>query len=179
MSIKQARFKQITVRQCSSNKSKGIVIAGARTFPCALGRNGLTHFKREGDGATPIGHYAILNGYFRADRTQRRASGIEFEAIERNHGWCDQPGDRNYNRFVRLPYLGRHEKMWREDHLYDFCLILDQNYSKRMRGLGSAIFFHLASKDYKPTEGCVAIKPADMHWLLGHIGSQTKLVITQ
>ena len=67
--------------------------------------------------------------------------------------------------------------MWREDNLYDFCLVLDQNYSKRMRGLGSAIFFHLATENYRPTEGCVAINLSDMRWLLGQIGTETKLII--
>ena len=177
MSKKQAKLKSIFVRQSGSKKSKGVMIAGARHFPCALGRNGLTHIKREGDGATPVGRFQILRSYFRADRVRICASGIELERITLDQGWCDAPGDRNYNRSVKLPYPGSHEIMWRKDRLYDFCLVLDQNYSKRMRGLGSAIFFHLATDDYRPTEGCVAIKLSDMRWLLGHIGTKTNLII--
>lgn len=177
MGIKQLRMKQIYVRQCGSDKSKGIVIAGTRVFPCALGRSGLTCSKREGDGATPIGQFKILFGFYRADRAQRRACGIDLRRTEVDHGWCDAQDDRNYNRMVERPYLASHERMWRTDGLYDYCLVLDQNYSKRMRGRGSAIFFHLASDDYKPTEGCVAIKPSDMRWLLGKISRQTMLVI--
>ena len=177
MSKKQNKLKSIFVRQSGLNKSKGVMIAGARHFPCALGRSGLTHMKREGDGATPVGRFHILQGYYRGDNTRICASGIEFERITLDQGWCDAPGDRNYNRSVKLPYPATHEKMWREDNLYDFCLVLDQNYSKRMRGLGSAIFFHLATDDYRSTEGCVAIKLSDMRWLLSQIGTDTKLII--
>lgn len=177
MGNKQTKLKSIFVRQSGSNRSKGIMIAGARHFPCALGRSGLTHMKREGDGATPVGQFQILRGYYRADRENLCASGVVFERITLNQGWCDAPGNRNYNRSVKLPYPGSHEKMWRKDRLYDFCLLLDQNYSKRMRGLGSAIFFHLATDDYRPTEGCVAINPSDMRWLLGHIGINTSLIV--
>jgi len=177
MSKKHNKLKSIFVRQSGSNKSKGIIIAGTRHFPCALGRGGLTHMKREGDGATPVGRFQILRGYYRADREHICASGVEFGRITSDQGWCDAPGDRNYNRPVKLPYPGFHEKMWRRDNLYDFCLVLDQNYSKRMRGLGSAIFFHLATDEYRPTEGCVAIKKSDMRWLLGQIGAGTNLVI--
>ncbi len=177
MSKKQKKLNSIIVRQAGSNKSMGAMIAGMRHFPCALGRSGLTHMKREGDGATPVGRFPILRGYYRSDREHICASGIEFERITLDQGWCDAPGDRNYNRSVKLPYPGSHEKMWREDNLYDFCLVLDQNYSKRMRGLGSAIFFHIATNDYRSTEGCVAVKLSDMRWLLAHIGTDTKLII--
>ena len=177
MSKNQTKFKSIFVRQLGSNKSRGIMIAGNRHFSCALGRNGLTHLKREGDGATPVGRFQILRGYYRADRRRACASGTGLERITADQGWCDAPGDRNYNRSVKLPYRRSHEKMWRKDRLYDFCLVLDQNYSKRMRGLGSAIFIHLATDDYRPTEGCIAIKPSDMRWLLGDIGANTNLIV--
>ncbi len=177
MKTKNSRLKHIIVRQCSSNKSKGLIFAGSRCFSCALGRSGISTKKREGDGVTPAGTFSILYGFYRADRVSHRPTGIALLQNRKTFGWCDAPGDRNYNRLVKLPYLGRHEKMWREDHLYDYCLVLDQNYSKRMRGLGSAIFFHIASEDFKPTEGCVAIKLSDMRWLLQHIGGDTKLVI--
>ncbi len=177
MMIKISRLKHIIVRQCGSNKSKGLIFAGSRYISCALGRSGISTKKREGDGATPVGTFRILYGFYRADRVLHLSAGISLLQNSKTFGWCDEPGDRNYNRLVKLPYSGRHEKLWREDHLYDYCLVLDQNYSKRMRGMGSAIFFHIASEDFKPTEGCVAIKLSDMRWLLQHIGRDTKLVI--
>lgn len=107
----------------------------------------------------------------------RIASGLPTRAISPDDGWCDAPGDRNYNRAVKLPYGASHENMYRSDNLYDYCLLLDQNYSRRARGRGSAIFFHLATADLGPTEGCVAIRPNDMRWLLPKIGTHTVLEI--
>jgi L,D-peptidoglycan transpeptidase YkuD (ErfK/YbiS/YcfS/YnhG family) len=52
--------------------------------------------------------------------------------------------------------------MWREDHLYDLTFVLDQNFSRRAKRLGSAIFFHFARPGLTPTAGCVAISSADM-----------------
>ena len=144
---------------------------------CALGRSGITTSKREGDGATPSGRYHILFGYWRKDRESLRPCGIPLAKITPNLGWCDAPDDHNYNRAVTLPFTASHEKMWRKDPLYDWCLVLDQNYSTRMRNRGSAIFFHLATPDYQPTEGCIAIGKKDMRWLLPHIGPGTQMII--
>lgn len=177
MGRKTTEFDRITVHALGRNRWRGIVIAGNRQFPCALGRSGISATKQEGDGVTPAGRFETLFAYYRADREILRPSGLELLAISPDLGWCDGLNDRNYNRAVSLPYPGHHEKMWREDHLYDWCIVLDQNYSKTMRGRGSAIFLHLATPNFKPTEGCVAIQPFDMRWLIGHIGPRTKLEI--
>ena len=41
-------------------------------------------------------------------------------------------------------------------------MILGHNDAPVRPGMGSAIFWHLAWPDYRPTEGCVAIALADM-----------------
>jgi L,D-peptidoglycan transpeptidase YkuD (ErfK/YbiS/YcfS/YnhG family) len=71
-------------------------------------------------------------------------------------GWCDEPGDANYNRIVGLPYAASHERLWRSDHLYDVIAVLGYNDVPRSSGRGSAIFMHLARADYRATEGCIA-----------------------
>ena len=52
--------------------------------------------------------------------------------------------------------------MWRDDHAYDLIVELGHNDDPVVPGLGSAIFFHLAQPDYRPTEGCVAVSQVDM-----------------
>ncbi len=170
-------FSTITVHRACHGQSKGILSAGNRQFPCALGRNGITAGGFEGDGATPAGVYHILHAWYRPEREILRPSGLPIKRITPNSGWCDDPDDRNYNRPVKLPYPASHEKMHRDDRLYDWCLVFDHNMSKRMRNLGSAVFFHVAREDFAPTEGCIAIQPKDMRWLVGHIGTNTRLII--
>ena len=135
-------------------------------LPCALGRSGRRALKREGDGATPVGAWPIREAFYRADRLRRPRTAIPLRAIRRNWGWCDAPADRNYNRFVRLPYPVSAESLWRDDGAYDIIVVLGYNDHPRRRGGGSAIFVHLARPGYTPTEGCVALSMRDLRLLL-------------
>lgn len=151
-------------------------VAGT-VFVCALGRGGLSAFKREGDGATPLGPVRLMRGFFRQGRLNRRNTGLELTLIKPDMGWCDDPADRNYNRPVRLPYAASHETLLRGDELYDICVVLDWNMQQRRRGRGSAIFLHVAKPGFPPTEGCVAVRPEVLKRLLPILSRQTRLVV--
>lgn len=135
---------------------------------CALGRGGVVAAKekREGDGASPAGSWAMRRVIYRPDRGPAPDTQLPAFPMEKDDGWCDDPEDPNYNRPVKLPYKGRHEVMWREDHLYDLVVVLAYNDEPVRKGRGSAIFLHLAKPGYEPTEGCVALARADMEKLL-------------
>ncbi|MDP3897861.1 MAG: L,D-transpeptidase family protein [Mesorhizobium sp.] len=154
------------VRRRPGKRSQGILSLGGLNWPCALGKGGISALKREGDGATPLARMRVLGGYCRTDGVALRKSVLPLRAIGRDLGWCDAPADRNYNRPVTLPYPASHERMRREDRLYDICLVLDWNIAPRRRNRGSAIFLHLARPGYPPTEGCIALSPRDMARLL-------------
>lgn len=159
------------MRPRPANRRQGIIAFGAATFPCALGSGATGVIKREGDGATPVARMRVLGGYFRADGVvgSAPAARLRLTTITPLLGWCDAPADRNYNRPVRLPYPAGHEKMMRADRLYDVCLVLDWNIRPRRRGMGSAIFLHIARPGLKPTEGCIAVTPSVMRRLLPHL----------
>jgi L,D-peptidoglycan transpeptidase YkuD (ErfK/YbiS/YcfS/YnhG family) len=92
-------------------------------------------------------------------------------------GWCDDPQHRRYNRNVRLPFAASHERMWRDDELYDIVIEIGWNDRPAIRGRGSAVFAHLARPGYTPTEGCVALSRRDMVRLLPRIGPETRMDI--
>jgi L,D-peptidoglycan transpeptidase YkuD (ErfK/YbiS/YcfS/YnhG family) len=92
-------------------------------------------------------------------------------------GWCDAPGDRNYNRPISHPYPASAERMWRQDQLYDIVVVLGYNDRPRIRGRGSAIFLHVARGNLAPTEGCIALRRSDLEKLLPLIGGRTTLRI--
>ena len=73
-------------------------------------------------------------------------------------GWVDDPADANYNRLVSLPYPASAEQMWREDDLYDALVVIGYNMEPVVPGAGSAIFLHIATPDFAPTAGCVAVR---------------------
>lgn len=166
-------ISMVTVRAAPGDPRKGILNVGGRVFPCALGRSGMGAPKREGDGKTPVAAMRPLYGWFRADRQPRPASRLPLRPITPRDGWCDAPGDANYNRPVRLPFSASHETMMRDDRLYDVCIVLDWNIHTRKRNRGSAIFLHIARPGFPPTEGCIAVAPETMRWLLPRIGRET------
>ncbi len=166
-------LKLIDVRPRPGHASQGQLIAGNMILRCALGKGGITAFKREGDGATPLARMRLLYGFKRPDKKVQSSRALPLKSLHRDDGWCEVSNDRNYNRKVRIPYGASHETMWREDDLYDVCIVMDWNIRPRRHAKGSAIFFHLARPGYTPTEGCIALSRADMDRLLPHLSDQT------
>lgn len=169
----------LRVRARPGKPAEGLLRFGNTVFFCALGRGGIRAIKREGDGATPLARMRLLHGRFRPGRLATRRSGLALSPIRHDDGWCDAPGDRNYNRPVKLPYPASCEAMERGDRLYDCVIVLDHNIRPRRRGMGSAIFFHIAREGFKPTEGCVAVTPRVMARLLPHLTPETVLVVSR
>lgn len=155
---------------------------GEMTWPggracCALGRAGIVTDKREGDGGTPAGRWAVRRVLYRPDRRGAPVSGLAVEALEPQDGWCDDPGDAAYNRPVRLPYPASAETLWRDDHVYDVIVVLGHNDDPPVAGRGSAIFMHLANDGFGPTEGCVALARDDLDRLLAVLKPGDAIVI--
>lgn len=134
---------------------------GAGLRRCAIGPGGIAVKGGEGDGITPRGTWPVRGLFYRADRIARPDTILPMRAIEKDDGWCDAPGDPNYNRVVKLPYPASAETLWREDHLYDLVLVLGYNDDPVVAGKGSAIFLHLARPDFSATHGCVALAYED------------------
>ena len=148
--------------------SDGRLRIGGREVRCAFGRGGLVAAgaKREGDGATPLGLWPIRRVLYRPDRGGAPKTALPCSAIAQQDGWCDAPDDVAYNRPVKLPYPASHERMWREDALYDLVGVLGHNDDPPVAGLGSAIFLHVARADHGQTEGCVALALGDLEAVL-------------
>ncbi len=171
------RLALLRVRPLAGTKARGWLTAGPFRIPCALGPAGLVRVKREGDRGTPVGRFRLLWGYYRLDRLRPPASGVPLMPMRRDQGWCEDPASPRYNRPVRLPAADCTDEMWRDDHLYDLTFVLDQNFTRRAKGRGSAIFFHLARADLSPTAGCVAIPAADMRKLAPRLARGTVVQI--
>ena len=141
----------------------GLLRLEGRVWRCALGKGGIRADKREGDGATPAGLLPLRRVLYRADRVPPpHPCAVPVEPLAPTDGWCDDPDHPDYNRHVTLPHPARHERLWREDEVYDIIGVLGWNDAPVRRGRGSAIFLHLARPDHAPTEGCIALRPADL-----------------
>jgi len=169
---------RLHVRVKSAAASRARLVGAGVDVGASIGRAGLTALKREGDGGSPRGAFRVLGGWYRADRFRSRPlSGLKLVPLKQDMGWCDAASDRNYNHPVRRPYPASHEAMWRDDGLYDIVLLLDINLRPRVKGGGSAIFFHLRRDDLGPTAGCVAVARRDMLKLLPRLSSRSRIVI--
>ena len=147
------------------------------TARCALGKGGVVTAsqKREGDGASPVGVWPVRNVFYRPDRVEPPVTSLPLVPLKPYDGWCDAANHPLYNRPVSLPFAASHEKLWRDDHVYDVIVELGYNDDPVEAGRGSAIFLHLARGGLAPTAGCVAVPWAAMISLLGHL-SQASVI---
>jgi L,D-peptidoglycan transpeptidase YkuD (ErfK/YbiS/YcfS/YnhG family) len=167
----------VRIRAAAGDRRRGWLIVGHLVFPVALGRGGIRANKREGDGATPRGIFRARRLWWRADRHLRPKTFLPVRAIRHDDGWCEDPASRHYNRPVRLARRDRGDRLARVDHLYDFIVEIDHNTSPRVAGFGSAVFLHLARKNFAPTAGCVSMTQPAMLNLLRRLGPDTRILI--
>jgi L,D-peptidoglycan transpeptidase YkuD (ErfK/YbiS/YcfS/YnhG family) len=167
----------IHVRTAPGNRTRGWLRAGALAWPVALGRGGILANKREGDGGTPRGMFRPVRVWWRADRHARPATTLPIRAIRPVDAWCEDPGDRRYNRAITAPPGAPGDRLRRQDHLYDFIIEIDHNTRPRVAQRGSAVFLHLARPGLAPTAGCVAMPKEKLHQLLKNLGRRTRIDI--
>lgn len=145
---------------------------------CALGSGGVGSKMREGDGVTPVGNFPLRVVFFRPDRVETPKSALPVMAITPADGWCDDPDSPDYNRHVVLPHPARHERLWREDAVYDLLVVVGYNDSPVIRGAGSAIFLHLARPGFTPTEGCVALEMEPLRRIVESCGPKDRICVS-
>ena len=144
---------------------------------CAIGKSGITNFKKEGDFSTPKGTFKLGKLYYRKDRIRKLNYNFKKKIIKKNMGWCDDSRSRKYNKEINLPSKFRAEKLYRKDKIYDLFINIEYNYKPAKKNKGSAIFLHLANKKYSPTKGCIAISKKDFLKLISSIKKNTKISI--
>ncbi|MBB6253632.1 L,D-transpeptidase family protein [Nitrospirillum iridis] len=145
--------------------------------PCVIGRGGVIQDKREGDGGTPVGRFALRRVLYRPDREPPPATALPVAVLTPGDGWCDDPAHGDYNRPVALPFPAGHEVMWRDDTVYDIVVVLGHNDDPPVPGWGSAIFMHLVRPDRAATAGCVALDRGDLRLLLSHCQPGDRLCV--
>ena len=153
------------------NKS-GVLKYKNLKFKCALGKAGVGKKRKEGDNITPKGSYKLLGLFYRSDRIPNFKTILKKRKINKKMGWCDDVNNKNYNKLIKLPCNFSHEKLYRRDKIYDLVVPINYNTNKIARGKGSAIFLHVAKKNYSPTKGCIALKKKDLILLLKKIKSK-------
>ena len=146
-------------------------------FRCALGKGGIKQKEREGDFITPKGKFKLIKIYYRSDRIKKINSTLKKIKIKKNMGWCDDVSSNCYNKQIKINKKISHEKLHRKDNVYDIIVVLNYNLNPIIKGKGSAIFLHVAKKNYNKTQGCIALKKNELLYLISKIKKNTQIRI--
>ncbi|OPY70345.1 MAG: L,D-transpeptidase catalytic domain [Syntrophorhabdaceae bacterium PtaU1.Bin034] len=132
-------------------------------FDAIVGRNGfaLPGEKREGDGKTPSGIFPLEEVFGYAPHVETK---MAYRQARDNDIWIDDPESPDYNTWTKKGQTGAasFELMRRHDDLYKYGIITGYNRDPVVKGLGSAIFFHIRKGDGRPTSGCVGLAEDDL-----------------
>ena len=144
---------------------------------CAVGKRGIISKKVEGDKCTPRGRFKFKYIFYRKERIKKIRSQLKIIPIKKNYGWCDDTKSKSYNKFVKFPFKGSAERFYIKENVYDIIVVIDYNVSPIKKKKGSAIFLHVAKKNYEPTLGCIALSKKDLKRLLSMISKRTFIKI--
>src|SRR3989338_5339045 len=142
-----------------------------------IGKNGLAPSgeKREGDGRTPSGVFALRRafGYDQGVQTE-----LDYRAVTEKDFWIDASASPFYNQWITgdVPEIS-HELLRRQDELYKYAIVIEYNTDPVIPGMGSAIFMHVWRGAGQPTAGCVAVAQAELLRLLQWLDGRQNPVI--
>lgn len=142
---------------------RGRLSIGDWSVPCVVGRSGVVSpaLKREGDGATPSGRFALRYGFYEPGAfgdAVMAALAFPFKPKPVDYDWIENPASADYNR---MRAHGHNEPApERAAHLFDLFVPLGWNDAVPVSAGGSAIFLHAARPEMTGTAGCVAVPHA-------------------
>lgn len=147
-----------------------------KKYKCSIGINGITDSKVEGDGCTPSGKYGFGSLFYRADRIKKINTKIKLIPIVNDMYWSDYSNSIYYNKLLKFKDKS-FEYLYRKDHIYDIVLVINYNTNPIIKNKGSAIFLHIAKKNFTPTKGCIALKKKDFLEILKDLDPKNKINI--
>ena len=158
--VVKAHTTSATVSACT--RSKGRYVRTLGPFAARIGTHGLAKrgAKREGDGRTPTGVFALGSGFGSKGNPGLSTTGFDWFTAGRSDVWVDDPGSKLYNTHQKSAAQGR----WRSAERlrirpYRYAQVIVYN-EKRIAGRGSAIFLHVGTGG--PTAGCVSLSSAHL-----------------
>lgn len=150
----------VRVGQDPAAPHKGVHSIGDWSVPCATGQGGLVpaRARREGDGATPIGCFALRYGFY--DPTVWSADGFEslaypFKPKPAHYDGSEDGVSPHYNRMTLNTDPDHPDR--RGERIFDLIVPIGWNDATVTPFGGSAIFLHIARPDYSATRGCVVV----------------------
>ena len=155
----------------STTASLSLLECGRRVagpFRARAGYAGFSADRREGDGTTPLGTFAIGPTVYGLDPDP--GLRLRYHRLRCGDWWDGDSTSPTYNRFRHMacgatpPFAGRSEALWRATVAYREFAFIEYNASPARPGRGSAIFLH--DDLGHATNGCLSLPRSRLLQLL-------------
>lgn len=130
-------------------------------FKVNLGVNGMVskEQKKEADLKTPTGYYALPFAFGYAKDIETKLTFVE---LTKEHVWVCDTSSAAYNTMIvdrDGKYLNNklNERLFRNDELNRYAIVIDYNTNPIVKGKGSAIFIHVERFENHRTAGCISM----------------------
>jgi len=158
-------------------KKDGLWVLKQGPVSAGIGKKGFARSseKREGDGKSPTGIFRLgkLFSYEKQTKTL-----LENQQTTAEDKWIDDPNSDQYNTYVSGSTDAKsYENLLLKNDAYKYCMVIEYNTDPVIKGKGSAIFFHLATKKPSYTAGCVAIDEENMKTVISWLDPKQNPVI--
>lgn len=136
--------------------------------PGIIGKNGVTTDKKEGDGCTPAGYFALGPCY---GEDAESPTAMEYHQIVDGDYWVDDVTSKYYNTFVHVDVFDSRvgwktgEDMFNMFRYYRHMAVIRYNTDPVVPGAGSAVFLRCQADD-TATAGSIGTKDATVFAIL-------------
>lgn len=166
-------------RVCTFEKNEdGTFVPVNKDIEVVFGKNGLNK-EMEGDKKAPSGIFHIPFAFGRDDIAHEL--NIEYRVATGNDYWVDDVDSEDYNTWQT--FEGNPEERWKSfERLnissYRLAFVIDYN-PERIKGDGSAIFFHVWKDPDTYTSGCTATDEDSLLMIIKWLDNEKNPVIIQ
>jgi L,D-peptidoglycan transpeptidase YkuD (ErfK/YbiS/YcfS/YnhG family) len=171
ITVEAPRFKTTAASLRLWRRDRGCWTAVAGPWTARVGWNGLAERRREGDGTTPAGVFAI--GRVMYGNAPNPGVRYRYRRLVCGDWWNEDPSSPTYNTFqhvrcgTRPPFRVTTPGLWQEKRAYRHFAVVEFNMRPVVAGRGSGIFLHAQTGN--STNGCVSL-PVDklvtaLRWL--------------
>ena len=167
----------------STTATLTVTECGRRVFGpwrARVGRRGLAAHRREGDGTTPLGTFAIGPTLYGLDPSPGGRLG--YHRLVCGDWWDEDSRSPTYNRFRHVrcgstpPVGGSSEALWRATVAYRLFAVVQYNTAPVVPGRGSGIFLHVDTGH--ATNGCISVEKSLLRRLLRALRPGARITIS-
>ncbi|HVW25706.1 MAG TPA: L,D-transpeptidase family protein [Polyangiaceae bacterium] len=141
-------------------------------------------FKKEGDGKSPAGVFALGRAFGTAEAPPEGARAFPYLQSAASTYCVEDVRSEFYNeiidaRYVTSPSWEKWSELRRPDGLFDWGVIVRQNAPDVRRGAGSCVFLHIWRGRNVPTSGCTAMAKENIEAILRWLDSDAHPLLVQ